>query len=224
MKFVYILIAIIFIAVSICYINSNEALKFANASALSRQTVVIDAGHGGKDAGTSGVDGTPEKEINLAFSYMLYDFLMVSGINCELVRKGDYQIYYSNEERNRSDLYNRLDFVNSIENSVLVSIHQNHFEDEAEWGTQIWYSPNGNESKMLADSVLSVVKELIQPQNKRENKISDDSYYILYKASVPSIMIECGFMSNRKENELLKKTDYQKEYSYAVLLGICGEV
>ncbi|MBQ9229493.1 MAG: N-acetylmuramoyl-L-alanine amidase [Eubacterium sp.] len=190
----------------------------------SRYTVVIDAGHGGRDAGTVGIDGTPEKDINLAIAKDLYDFLNVCGIHAVLIRDGDYEYYPPDSDRSRSDLYNRLDFVNSIPSSVLISIHQNHFEQEKEWGTQIWYSANTAESKQLADSILSQTKLFLQPDNERENKASDDSYYILYRASVPSVMIECGFMSNRAENERLQQPSYQQAFAYVILLGICEEV
>lgn len=190
----------------------------------SKYTVIIDAGHGGRDAGTIGVDGAQEKEINLSIALILRDYLAVSGINTILIRDHDAEFYPEGTDTSRSDLYNRLDFVNSIPDSVLISIHQNHFENEAEWGTQIWYSANNPESKVLADSVLSNVKELLQPDNKRENKQSDSSYYLLYKASVPSIMIECGFMSNEEENRKLQSEDYQNKIAYSILTGVCSEV
>ncbi|MBR1374434.1 N-acetylmuramoyl-L-alanine amidase, partial [bacterium] len=60
--------------------------------------------------------------------------------------------------------------------------------------------------------------------NKRENKESDNSYYILYKASVPSVMVECGFMSNKEENRKLQDFEYQKDISYCILTGICNIV
>ena len=201
-----------------------SALNVNSEKIYSRKTVVIDAGHGGIDVGTIGADNSLEKDINLNIAKALYDFLMVCGINSVLIRKDDCELYYQGEGRTKSDLYNRLDFVNSIDNSVLISIHQNHFEDEKEWGTQIWYSANTPESKELADSVLTTVKELIQPENKRENKESDSSYYILYKASVPSIMVECGFMSNIRENKLLQDSEYQNNIAYCILSSICNMV
>ena len=82
-----------------------------------KKTVIIDAGHGGADAGTIGIDGALEKNINLSIALDLYDYLMVSGINSVLIRSGDYELYKQNEPRNRSDLYNRMDFINSIPNS-----------------------------------------------------------------------------------------------------------
>ena len=95
-----------------------------------RNTVVIDAGHGGKDGGTIGIDGSCEKAINLSIALDLYDFLAVSGIIVDLTRNGDYELYNAGEKRNKSDLYNRLDYINSKSNAVLISIHQNHFENE----------------------------------------------------------------------------------------------
>ena len=225
-KFYITITAVVSALVIIFTVNKAEnAYKIANVNKIqSRYTVIIDAGHGGKDAGTIGVDGTAEKGINLEIALILKDFLLVSGINAVLIRDGDFEFYPEGTDTSRSDLYNRLDFVNSVPNSMLISIHQNHFENEAEWGTQIWYSPNDGESKIIADNILSSVKELLQPDNERENKESDSSYYLLYKAEVPSVMVECGFMSNKKENEKIKNTEYQKDMAFSVLTGICTEV
>lgn len=224
-KTLLILLAVIFLSCVI--INSGRYTKsvIADLSVVySKYTVVIDAGHGGRDAGTTGFDGTAEKGINLSIALILYDYLMVSGINAVLVRNGDYELYAPDEQRVRSDLYNRLDFINSVKNSILISIHQNHFEDPAEWGCQVWYSANTEESKVLADNILSSVKEFLQPENERLNKQSDNSYYLLYKASRPSVMVECGFMSNENENRLLQDKNYQKNMAFAILAGVCGEV
>lgn len=189
-----------------------------------RNTVVIDAGHGGKDGGTIGIDGSFEKAINLSIALDLYDFLAVSGINVDLTRNGDYELYNAGEKRNKSDLYNRLDYINSKSNAVLISIHQNHFENENEWGTQIWYSENDEKSKILADKILFSIKQNLQQDNKRENKPSGDDYYLLHKASVPSVMIECGFMSNTEENKKLQDIEYQKDFAFSILCGICEDV
>lgn len=190
----------------------------------TRKTVIIDPGHGGIDVGAVGIDGSLEKNINLSISLDLYDYLMVSGINAVLTRDGDYEVYRAGEQRTKSDLYNRMDYINSVPDSILISIHQNHFENEAEWGTQIWYSPNDEKSPTIADKILNSVKKNIQPENKRINKKSDDSYYILYKAQKPSVMVECGFVSNENENKRLQDKEYQRDMAYSILAGICEEV
>ncbi|WP_297129106.1 N-acetylmuramoyl-L-alanine amidase [uncultured Eubacterium sp.] len=190
----------------------------------TRKTVIIDPGHGGIDVGAVGIDGSLEKNINLSISLDLYDFLMVSGINTVLTRDGDYEVYRAGEQRTKSDLYNRMDYINTVPDSILISIHQNHFENEAEWGTQIWYSPNDEKSPTIADKILNSVKKNIQPENKRINKKSDDNYYILYKAQKPSVMVECGFVSNENENKRLQDKEYQRDMAYSILAGICEEV
>ena len=185
----------------------------------NRVNLVIDPGHGGIDAGTIGTDGAKEKDINLSIALILYDFAMVSGISAFLTRDGDYLVYGENDDKTRSDLYNRMDYINSIENSVLISIHQNHFDDEKEWGMQVWYSPNDDLSKILADNILKIDKLNIQQENTRLNKRSDNSYYLLYKSQVPSVMVECGFMSNNEENKKLQENVYQMKLAYSIMLG-----
>ncbi len=197
----------------------RDVVDISSNISSNRVNLVIDAGHGGIDAGTIGVDNANEKDINLSIALMLYDFAMVSGISSFLVRDGDYLVYSDNDDKSRSDLYNRMDYINSIENSSLISIHQNHFQDSSEWGMQIWYSPNDDKSKIMADNILEITKSNLQSDNTRLNKKSDSSYYLLYKAQVPSIMVECGFMSNSDENKKLQDNKYQKQLAYSIMLG-----
>ncbi|MGN1202782.1 MAG: N-acetylmuramoyl-L-alanine amidase, partial [Eubacterium sp.] len=86
-------------------------------------------------------------------------------------------------------------------------------------GMQVWYSPNDDKSKIIADNILNITKSNLQPDNTRLNKKSDSSYYLLYKAQVPSVMVECGFMSNSEENQKLQDSKYQKQLAYSIMLG-----
>lgn len=216
---------LIAVCINISYKIDDVMVKTVGINNVkTKKTVIIDPGHGGIDVGTVGIDGSLEKNINLSISLDLYDYLMVSGINTVLTRDGDYEMYRAGEKRTKSDLYNRMDFINSVPDSILISIHQNHFENEAEWGTQVWFSPNDEISPTLADKILLSVKKNIQPENKRENKVSDNSYYILYKAQKPSVMVECGFVSNKNENNKLQDKEYQKDMAYSILAGICEDV
>lgn len=216
---------LIAVCINISYKIDDVMVKTVGINNVkTKKTVIIDPGHGGIDVGTVGIDGSLEKNINLSISLDLYDYLMVSGISTVLTRDGDYEVYKAGEKRTKSDLYNRMDFINSVPDSILISIHQNHFENEAEWGTQVWFSPNDEISPTLADKILRSVKKNIQPENKRENKVSDNSYYILYKAQKPSVMVECGFVSNKNENNKLQDKEYQKDMAYSILAGICEDV
>lgn len=220
-KTLIIIFTFVFTFVSCMSINyvMREVVETNSRVNHNRVNLIIDAGHGGIDAGTIGVDSTNEKDINLSIALMLYDFAMVSGISSFLVRDGDYLVYSETDDKSRSDLYNRMDYINSIENGTLISIHQNHFENEKEWGMQVWYSPNDEKSKIIADNILDITKANLQKDNTRLNKKSDSSYYLLYKAQVPSVMVECGFMSNIEENKKLQDTKYQKQLAYSIMLG-----
>lgn len=219
-RVISVLIIVLLICSFVFIFNKGKYQPVINSNISNKPTIVIDAGHGGVDAGAIAIDNTPEKGINLSIALSLYDYLMVSGIDSQLIRDGDYEIYPNGIDRSRSDLYNRMDIINSVHNSMLVSIHQNHFENENEWGTQIWYSNNNQMSKKVADRILNNIKYFLQPDNKRKNKASDDSYYLLYKAKVPSVMVECGFISNREENKKLQNKEYQNDLAYSILLGV----
>lgn len=222
-RILLIILVFVITSFSCAELSKSVAQNFvlSNNTYKSKYTFVIDAGHGGRDVGAVGIDGSLESNINLSIALDLYDYLMVSGINTVLTRNGDYATYNKNDDTTKSDLYNRMDLVNSTENSVLISIHQNHFSNENEHGTQIWYSPNNLESKTLADNVLLNINNFIQPNNQRKNKVSDKSYYLLYKAISPSIMVECGFISNREENQKLQDSNYQNKMAYAIFIGMC---
>lgn len=222
-KSLIVLFVVVLTLTSCLAINAVFSHSDAVSSSVNnqRKTLVIDAGHGGVDAGTNAADGTLEKDINLSIALKLYDFAILSGLKAVMIRTTDAEYYPLGIDRSRSDLYNRLDFVNSIDSSYLISIHQNHFEDTTQWGMQAFYSPNDEGSKRLADGILNLNRAFLQPENTRENKPSDSSYYILYSASVPSVMVECGFMSNINENVLLKSDDYQNKLAYVILLGAC---
>ena len=109
--------------------------------------------------------------------------------------------------------------LNGFTVNIVISIHQNKFEQEKYNGTQIFYSPNNPLSEILADKVKNSVFSLLQPTNTRENKKSDSSIYVLYNASVPAIIVECGFLSNESELKKLQQTEYQQQMAFSIFTG-----
>lgn len=186
-------------------------------------TIIIDAGHGGEDGGCVAKDGTLEKDINLSISKKLSEMLRKKGFNVREIRTEDISIYNDNSEtlseKKTSDLHNRLAIFNSNENNVIISIHQNHFNDSSYYGTQVFYSKNNSNSKILAEAVRKSVKESLQKDNERETKQADKSIFLLDNATVPAVIVECGFLSNDNEREKLKTDEYQNEMAYAICLG-----
>lgn len=203
--------------------------KFFSVSDVSNSvpkynTVIIDAGHGGVDGGTSSDDGTLEKDLNLQIATKVNDFLCSMGVNTVMTRTRDISVHDESaktiREKKVSDIKNRLAIMNKTENSVFISIHQNHFSQEKYHGTQIFYSKNNPDSISLADCVRQSVISVLQPDNSREIKQCGSEIYLLYHAEIPSIMVECGFLSNHDETEKLKDEEYQKQLAFLISLGI----
>ncbi len=185
--------------------------------------IVLDAGHGGEDGGAVSADGTMEKDINLDITLRLRDLFAASGCKVILTRTQDAAIYDEGattlKEKKISDMKNRLELFNSLENGIVLSIHQNKFSQAQYSGTQVFYSPNTQESADLAESIRASVTGMLQPQNTRENKKATKDIYLLYHTQTPAIIVECGFLSNEKELALLQSTEYRQQMAFAIYCG-----
>lgn len=188
------------------------------------KTVIVDAGHGGPDGGTSAADGTVEKDINLQIALKLNEILQSMGIKTVMTRTEDISIHDDTAETIRqkkvSDIKNRLKIINETENSVFVSIHQNHYSSSKHSGTQVFYSKNNPLSQTLASSIRQPIISWLQTQNSREIKESGTNIYLLHHAQSPAVMVECGFMSNEAETQNLKNENYQRKLAFLIALGI----
>ena len=185
---------------------------------------ILDAGHGGEDGGAVAYDGTLEKDLNLRICNNISLYFDIFGIDYVIIRNGDFSVGNTNlptiRKRKASDIYKRYEIINSYENSVLLSIHQNMFSVEKYSGTQVFYDGKYNESEELAKILQFTVRSSLQPENNRKIKKTDKSIYLLYEAKRPSVMVECGFMSNMKELSSLRNTEYQSKLSFIITKGI----
>lgn len=224
LKTLYIIIcAVLFCVFAIVMFSSFSDVMVSGELPAEKQTIIIDAGHGGEDGGAE-VDGVLEKDINLSISLILRDMLKANGYNVKMVRDSDISVYSdgadSLSEKKTSDLHNRADLFNSDENNIVISIHQNKFDNSKYSGTQVFYSSNHDNSVILAESVRTAVIMLLQPDNSRELKPATKDIFILDQAKVPAIIVECGFLSNDEERGKLTDDTYQKKLAYAIMLGI----
>lgn len=208
----------------IAYTTINGYASEKNSKPISR--VIIDAGHGGEDGGAVGVDGIVEKDINLAIALKLKDLLEVSGYEVIMTREKDQAIYddsaKSLREKKRSDLKNRMGIINKNKenHTVFVSVHQNKFPNPKYFGTQIFYSVNNPKSQELANKLKESVVGLIQPENDREIKPSNEKIYLLHNAQIPAVIVECGFLSNEQEAKKLTNEKYQGDIAFSIYCGI----
>ena len=182
--------------------NEYEQLK-------GRKCVIIDAGHGGIDGGAVSCTGVAESQINLSIAQRLNDMMHLLGINTYMIRTDDVSIYKSGNSiaaKKVSDLKERVRIVNETENAILISIHQNYYEDSRYYGAQVFYNTDGT----LAKELQSVFVKTVNPGSNRKAKKAD-GVYLLQNVSCPAALIECGFISNDMEEELLRNPEYQKK-------------
>ena len=213
---------VVYIALIILAFINIENFAEINAYAANGATVIIDAGHGGEDGGAV-ANGVVEKDINLAISRKLAALLRASGFNVVETRTEDTMVNADGDTlraRKVSDMNNRLGLFNSSPDNIVISIHQNKFTQEKFSGAQVFYSPNNPDSALLAESVQSNIKALIQPDNERECKQADRNIFLLYNADAPAIIAECGFISNYNEAQKLTDDGYQRKIAFAVFAGV----
>ena len=179
-------------------------------------TIIIDPGHGGFDAGATGYDGIVEKEINLSISLKLRDLLVANGFSVHMTRETDD----ATAGKKKEDMYVRLQSMTDYPNSLYISVHQNQFPQSQYHGAQIFYSQNLPESKELAQTIQDAFVQMLQPDNTREIKPAQKNLFLLYKATVPAVIVECGFLSNPTEAQQLASDAYQSKVAFTIFSGI----
>lgn len=221
-------VSLLFLSLCLSIISSNmtgneaeSVIAETETAQVQRiQTIVIDAGHGGEDGGAVSGSGVVESEINLAIALKLDAMLALLGVDTVMTRTEDISIYSEGSETLRqkksSDLKNRVELINGQEAGFLVSIHQNKFTSGKYSGAQVFYSARdalGAEISVYAQENLRLV---LNPENKRQSAVISDSIYLMKNINCSGILVECGFLSNTAELELLQDPDYQMDIAKAL--------
>ena len=219
----FLLILTLSVLLSSQYFTKNKAYVSAVSEITDSKTIIIDPGHGGEDCGAIGANGVYEKDLNLEISGILGQMLTERGYAVVYTRTEDKLLYTDEENvkgiRKISDLKNRCKIGAEYENSLFVSIHMNYFSNPVYSGLHTYYSQNNPASYELAAKVQAGVCESLQPNNDRVIK-KGENMYLLEHLENPAILIECGFITNTEECELLCKKEYQKELCFAIVCAI----
>lgn len=169
------------------------------------------------------IAGISEAEINLEIVLKLQELLEQSGYTVILTRSDENGIYDLDEESIRdkkvSDLKNRVQLANSEEADIFVSIHLNKIEQSQYYGWQTFYQENSEESKSLAEKIQNNLNYTIQKENKREI-LALSGKYIMDNVIIPTVTVECGFLSNSQETQDLITDSYQSELAWGIYTGI----
>lgn len=200
------------------YIAVNHTI--ATSGGTLTKVIVIDCGHGGVDGGKEGVNGTLEKDINLSIGYKLKSLLESSGFAVVMTRTDDVGLYSeSDTNKKASDMKKRCQIIKDSNCDLCISIHQNSYTGSTVHGAQMFYYKNSVEGKRLAECLESVIKEKLGKETARPSKYNDN-YYMLLHSVCPTVIAECGFLSNPEEAEKLKNNEYQQKVAEALYYGI----
>lgn len=203
----------VLIVIGICAYCGARAIPTISTSTTNR-TVIIDAGHGGEDPGAIGNSGSYEKDINLNIALKLQQFIEQSGGLVLMTRVDDVEM----EGSKRNDMKLRKKLREENEGDIFISIHLNSYPSESCKGAQTFYA-NDDRSKALAEKIQKNMVNILDENNARIAKKLTD-VYLLKNVNIPSVIVECGFVSNSHEEKLLMDETYQSKVAMAIFMGI----
>jgi len=182
-------------------------------------TVIVDAGHGLPDGGTVGISGSVEQKINLDIALKLKEVFEGKEIKVVMTRETENGLWDSDSQTIRqkkvSDMNNRLNIMKESDADLFISIHMNSYPNSKTSGLRVFYSPNHKEILPLAENIQVRMKE-ITGANTTVVKSADKSLFLMKNPPIPAILVECGFLSNPKEEKKLQESDYQARLAWAI--------
>lgn len=186
---------------------------------MIKYCVVLDAGHGGSDPGKVGINQALEKDINLQIAQKLKVFLEAADVRVVMTRETDGGLYDEAASNKKvQDMKRRIAVIEEADPVLVVSIHQNSYQQESVKGAQVFYYTGSKRSRALAATIQKEF-HVLQPDNTRQEK-GNNSYYLLKKTSKPIVIAECGFLSNAEEAEKLVTQEYQERVAWRIHMGI----
>ena len=225
------IVTLCIVTMSYAFFGALSAWKSNTSPTFSSKkddfVLVIDAGHGGEDAGAVASDGTLEKDLNLEIALALSALCELNGTRHIMTREDDrllYDLYDDLEDytghKKLYDLKNRVRLTRECEGAVFVSIHMNKFPQEKYSGTQVYFSKNNAQSELFAREIQNTIRLNLQPNNNRQIKGATSDIYVLNSLECPAILIECGFLSNESELSLLKSDPYRAKLALTVFSAV----
>lgn len=204
---------------TITYESSAETV----ALPTTNRVIILDAGHGKPDEGAASSNGVTESAINLQITLKVKKLLEDVGAEVILTRSDENGIYESDattiKQKKISDLKKRTEIGNNSNADIFVSIHLNKINQSQYYGWQTFYKKGNENSQNLAKSIQAKLNETIQRENHRE-ALSLSNVYIVDNVKIPITVVECGFLSNPEEEQLLQNDEYQNKLAIGIFLGI----
>lgn len=181
-------------------------------------TIVIDAGHGGRDGGAVGKSGVSESQLNLDYALTLKDIALEFGFGVILTRSDMSGLYDENApNKKRSEMERRRQIINESGGDLVVSLHMNSFPLPSCRGAYVFYGKGSESGFELAKSVQG---SLCQTIEYARDYVTVGDYFVLNYSNIPAVLVECGFVSNEEEEQLLLNKEYRHKFCYSLFAGI----
>lgn len=210
----------VFLLAAMYFLAKEAAMYTMSQQAEKKNVVVIDVGHGGNDPGKVGVNQILEKDVNLQVALKLEKFLQQSDLVVILTRREDVGLYDEDAVNKKvQDMRRRIEMIEEADADLVVSIHQNSYRDASVRGPQCFFYQDSEEGQRIALILQEQLNNGLEVERPREAK-ANDSYYMLKKSTVPTVIAECGFLSNQEEALLLNDETYQEKLAWNLYLGI----
>ena len=196
---------------------ATAATVIASTRATGNITIVIDAGHGGADGGVTGITtGTKESDINLSIAKYLMKYLQDGGYNVVMTRSDSAAVCGGIKYNKREDMRVRRDIVKAAKPDLVISVHCNAYPVSSVKGAQAFFAGN-SEGERYALTVQNYFNDVL---NDKPRKAAVGDYYILNCSEYPSVLCECWFLSNSKEENLLITASYQEKVAYTIYSAV----
>lgn len=200
-------------------VGAGIAAKSASSVNANSPTVIVDAGHGGIDAGVLGVNtDVKESNINLAIAKYLKGYFTNAGFNCVMTRTTQGGLYGTTAKGFKMrDMLKRKQIIEENNADMVISVHQNYCPLPSRRGGQVFYRSESEAGQSLAQSIQNSLNAMEKSVTSSSPLVGD--YFMLKCTESPSVIVECGFLSNADDEQLLITTEYQKAVAYAIFKG-----
>lgn len=204
------------ILIVLSFLFSIATVLFYTHATTTEIIIALDAGHGGMDGGAM-VQDIKEADLTLLFTKKMKEVFEKNGYKAILTRSDENDLC-EGEFVKKEDMNKRVEIIHQSKATLALSIHMNKFSIAKYRGAQVFYSHHHPDNMFLADSVQKTLK--IHLKNTERSIVNRENIYLLNHVAIPCCIIECGFMSNPSELDLLQSEEYQYQFAVGVLLGV----
>lgn len=184
--------------------------------------IVVDAGHGGMDGGVVGrKTGVKESDVNLAVSYRLCEVLTDMGFEVTMTRKTEAGLYdAATRGFKKRDMQKRKELITAADPALVISVHQNFYPAKSTRGAQVFYAKNSEKGRLFACAIQEQLNAIYEEKGAKGREVKAGEFFILECVDRPSVIVECGFLSNALDEELLQSEQWQEKLAGSIASGV----